>query len=85
VVRITQKDGGYYSPNEITLKAGVPAKLIFSGDAKDCSGKPKIAALNMKADFTQTGEATMDLGTLSPGTYELTCGMDSAGGSVVVQ
>lgn len=84
IVRITLKDG-YYSPNEIALKAGVPAKLIFTGDAKDCSGKPKIAELDMQADFTQTGEATMDLGTLSAGTYKLTCGMDSDGGSLVVQ
>jgi len=84
VVRVVQKDG-YYSPNEITLKAGMPAKLIFTGDSKDCSGKPMIADLNMKADFTETGEATMDLGTLSPGTYKLTCGMGSDGGSLVVE
>ncbi len=84
VVRVTLKDG-YYSPNEIALKAGMPAKLMFSGEAKDCSGKPKIAALNKQVDFTKTGEATMDLGTLSPGTYKITCGMDSAGGSLVVQ
>jgi len=84
VVRITQKEG-YYSPNQIELKAGMPAKLIFTGDAKDCSGKPKIAELNMQADFTQTGEATMDLGTLSAGTYKITCGMDNDGGSLVVQ
>jgi len=84
VVRITLKEG-YYSPNEIELKAGMPAKLIFTGDAKDCSGKPMIAELNMKADFTDTGEATMDLGTLSAGTYKLTCGMGSDGGSLVVR
>ncbi len=84
VVRITQKDG-YYSPNEIALKAGMPAKLIFTGDSKDCSGKPMIEALNMKADFTQAGEATMDLATVSAGTYKLTCGMGSAGGSVIVE
>jgi hypothetical protein len=84
VARITLK-GEYYSPNEIEIKAGVPAKLIFSGNAKDCAGKPKIAALNKQVDFTKTGEATMDLGTLSPGVYKLTCGMDSAGGSIVVR
>ncbi len=84
VVRITLKDG-YYSPNEITIKADMPAKLIFSGEAKDCSGKPKIAALNKQADFTQTGEATMDLGMVGAGTYPLTCGMDSAGGNLIVQ
>jgi len=63
----------------------VPAKLIFSGEAKDCSGKPKIAELNKQVDFTGTGEATMDLGTLNPGTYQITCGMDNAGGSLVVE
>ncbi len=84
VVRVTLKDG-YYSPNEITLKAGMPAKLIFTGDAKDCAGKPMIADLNAQADFTESGEAIMDLETVSPGTYELTCGMGSDGGSVIVQ
>jgi hypothetical protein len=84
VARITLK-GEYYSPNQIEIKAGVPAKLIFSGNAKDCAGKPKIAALNKQVDFTKTGEATMDLGALSPGTYQLTCGMDSPGGSIIVR
>ena len=84
VVRIVQK-GGYYSPHEIALQAGMPAKLVFSGDAKDCSGKPKIAGLDKQVDFTKTGEATMDLGTLGAGTYKLTCGMDSDGGSLVVR
>jgi plastocyanin len=84
VVNITQKDG-YYSPNEITIKAGTPAKLVFKGDAKDCSGKPKIADLNMQADFTKTGEATMDLGTVKAGTYPITCGMGSPGGNLIVE
>jgi len=85
VVRITRNDDGYYSPNEIALQAGMPAKLIFTGEAKDCSGKPKIADLNKQADFTKTGEAIMDLGTVPAGTYKITCGMGSDGGSLVVQ
>jgi plastocyanin domain-containing protein len=84
VVNIMLKDG-YYSPNEITIKAGMPAKLVFAGESKDCSGKPKIAELDKQADFTQTGEATMDLGTVKAGTYKITCGMDSAGGNLVVE
>lgn len=84
VVNVVLKDG-YYSPNEITIKAGIPAKLIFTGEAKDCAGKPKIEQLGKQADFTATGEATMDLGTPSAGTYPLTCGMGSAGGTLVVQ
>ena len=84
VVNIMLKDG-YYSPNEITIKAGMPAKLVFTGEAKDCSGKPKITELGKQADFTQTGEATMDLGTVKAGTYKITCGMDSAGGNLVVE
>jgi plastocyanin len=84
VVSIKLK-GGYYSPNAITVKAGTPAKLVFTGESKDCSGKPKIAELNKQADFTKTGEATMDLGALSAGTYKITCGMGSAGGNLVVE
>ena len=84
VVNIALKDG-YYSPNEITIKAGMPAKLVFTGQAKDCSGKPKIAELGKQVDFTQTGEATMDWGTVKAGTYKITCGMGSAGGNLVVE
>lgn len=84
VVKIMLKDG-YYSPNEITIKAGMPTKLVFTGEAKDCSGKPKIAELGKQVDFTQTGEATMDLGAVKAGTYKITCGMDSAGGNLVVE
>ncbi len=84
VVKIGVKDG-YYSPNNITVTTGTPVKVIFSGDAKKCLGKPKFPALNKQADFTTTGEATLDLGTLAPGTYKLTCGMGSDGGQIVVQ
>jgi len=61
---------------------GAPA--VEKGTATDENGV-QVVRITQKADFTQTGEATMDLGTLSPGTYDLTCGMDSAGGSLVVQ
>jgi len=84
VVMVSMKDG-YYSPNEITIKAGMPAKLVFEGMAKDCSGKPKIKDLDAQVDFTQTGEATMDLGEVAAGTYPITCGMDSPGGNLIVQ
>ena len=84
VVKVTLKDG-YYSPNEITITAGMPAKLVFTGEAKDCSGKPKIADLGQQVDFTKTGEATMDLGSVTAGTYKITCGMESAGGNLIVQ
>ena len=84
VVNVTLKDG-YYSPNEITITAGMPAKLVFTGEAKDCSGKPKIADLSQQVDFTKTGEATMDLGSVKAGTYKITCGMGSAGGDLIVQ
>lgn len=84
VVRITMKDG-YYSPNEITIKAGMPAKLIFTGDAKDCSGKPQIADLKAAGDLRETGETTIDLGATEAGTHPITCGMGSPGGNLIVE
>ncbi len=84
VIKVGVRDG-YYSPNQFAAKAGTPIKVTFSGKAEGCLGMPKFPSLNKKADFTKTGEATIDLGTLKPGTYEFTCGMDMTGGKIVVQ
>lgn len=76
---------GYYSPNIITAKAGVPLKVMFMGKTVDCAGKPKFGSLNKQVNFIKTGSGTIDLGTLAPGTYKFTCGMGSGGGTITVQ
>jgi plastocyanin len=83
VVDIGVKNG-FYSPNEFTVAAGTPVKVVFSGKAEGCLAKPTFKGIGTKADFT-SGEATVDLGELKAGTYEFTCGMGMAGGKIVVQ
>jgi len=77
-------EGGYLSPNTFTVRSGQPVELVFEGSAQGCLAMPKIEALGQKADF-KSGTATMDLGTLEPGTYPITCGMDEPMGSVTVE
>jgi plastocyanin len=80
-----QLAGGYYSPNTFTVKAGAPVRVVFGGKAKGCLAKPKIASLNKQVDFTSTGSATMDLGSLKPGVYTFTCGMGMNAGTITVR
>jgi plastocyanin len=83
VLNIGVQDG-FYSPNQFTVEAGVPVKVVFSGKAKGCLAMPTFPSLEKKADFT-SGEATLELGALEPGTYEFTCGMEMTGGQIVAQ
>ena len=76
---------GYYVPNKITAKAGMPIQIDFAGKSKGCVSKPKFPSLSQSADLSKTGVATMDLGTLKPGVYKFTCAMGMNAGSITVQ
>jgi plastocyanin domain-containing protein len=84
VIAIGVKDG-YYNPNQFKASAGSPIKVTFTGKTKGCLGMPILKSLGKKADFNRSGTATIELGTLQPGTYEFTCGMGMTGGKIVVQ
>lgn len=84
VLEIGIKDNAY-SPNTFSAKSGMPIKVVFTGKASDCLAKPTFPKLNKSVDISTTGQGTMELGALQPGTYELTCGMHSHGGNLVVQ
>jgi len=83
VIKIGVKDG-YYTPNELMVKAGQPVRVVFSGKATGCLAKPTFSSLSKKADF-RGGAATIDLGVLPAGSYPFTCGMKMTGGNIVVQ
>jgi hypothetical protein len=83
VVAIALK-GGYYTPNNFTVKANMPVRVTFSGAAKGCLAHPTFKSLGKKADVT-TGSASLDLGTLKPGVYQFSCGMGVNIGSITVQ
>jgi plastocyanin len=76
---------GTYAPNVITAKAGVPIRVVFTGNAEKCLAKPTFKSLGKSGDVTGTGSATIDLGTLSPGTYEFTCSMGMNAGTITVE
>jgi len=78
-------EDGYYTPNQITVKAGSPVAVKFSGKVAGCIGMPVFKELDIKADFTKTGDTTVDLGTLAAGTYTFTCGMGRPGGTIVAE
>lgn len=74
---------GYYRPNAVTAKAGIPIQMHFDGTAMGCLGHPTFESLNKKADMT-AGPTTLDLGALKPGTYPFSCAMDVNPGTLTV-
>jgi plastocyanin len=84
VVAIGVKDG-YYDPNQFTAQTGTPITVVFTGKARGCLGNPQFKSLGKKADFTKTGSATIELGSLPAGTYGFACGMGMTGGKLVVE
>jgi plastocyanin len=78
-------ENGYYSPNRISVKAGMPVKVVFTGKTKDCAGKPKFASLKKQIDIRSSGSGTIDLGALAAGTYQFTCGMGADAGMIVAR
>lgn len=74
---------GYYDPNTIELKAGVPAEITFS-QSSGCTAVVQSTALGFYQDLTQ-GPVTVKLPALAAGTYGFNCGMQMAFGSIVVK
>lgn len=74
---------GYYNPNVIVLKAGVPAEITF-GQSQGCTGQVLSKDLDFFEDLT-TGAKTVKLGALEPGEYAFSCGMEMVFGKIVVE
>jgi plastocyanin len=83
VVKISIKDGTYI-PNTFTVKAGMPVTVSFEGTATGCLGHPTFKSLNKVADATKSS-ASLNLGTLAPGTYKFACSMGMNAGTLTVQ
>lgn len=76
-------ENGYYRPNAITAKAGIPIQVRFEGTAMGCVAHPTFKSLNKKADMTK-GSTTLDLGSLKAGKYDFSCAMDVNPGTLTV-
>jgi hypothetical protein len=74
---------GFYQPNVIKLKAGVPAEITF-GQGSGCTGQVMSKDLNFFEDIS-TGPKTVKLPALQPGEYSFSCGMQMVFGKIVVE
>ena len=74
---------GYYDPNTITLKAGVPAEITF-GQSSGCTGQVMSQELGFFEDLT-SGPRTVRLESPTKGTYTFSCGMQMVFGKIVVE
>lgn len=65
-----------YVPDEITAKAGGPISLVFETDnVWSCIRATMLPTLDKSAILPQTGEETIELGSLAPGDYPISCSM----------
>ncbi|HSK47707.1 MAG TPA: cupredoxin domain-containing protein [Coriobacteriia bacterium] len=74
---------GYYEPNQIVLKAGVPAEITF-GQSSGCTAQVVSEELGFGEDLT-AGPATVELPALEKGEYPFYCGMQMVFGKIVVE
>jgi sulfite exporter TauE/SafE/plastocyanin domain-containing protein len=83
VQKITVDVAQGYNPNEIVLKAGVPAEITF-GRSSGCTAVVQSKDLGFEEDLT-TGPKTVKLQGLATGTYAFACGMNMVRGTIVVK
>jgi hypothetical protein len=74
---------GYYEPNAIVLKAGVPAEITF-GQGAGCTAQVMSQELGFFEDLT-AGPRTVKLPALEAGEYPFYCGMQMVFGKIVVE
>ncbi len=76
---------GYYSPNNVLLKAGVPTTLIFRSEgARGCERALVIPAFDVEEVLPESGDTVIDIGVLEPGTIDYSCSMGMVTGRLTV-
>ena len=74
-VRVQALNDGY-SPRVVTASAKGPVRLTFSTDrVASCILSTALPTLGKQVILPQTGSKTLDLGTLAPGDYPISCSM----------
>ncbi len=86
VVEIAVTPSGY-TPSSVLLRAGVPARLLFTRtEDGGCAQQVKAPDLGVRATDLPLNEAVVVAFTPSEaGTFAFTCGMDMLSGQIVVQ
>lgn len=74
---------GYYDPNVIVLKAGVPSQITF-GQSSGCTAQVMSDEIGFAEDLS-AGAKTVDIPALEAGEYAFYCGMQMVFGKIVVQ
>lgn len=74
---VTINAKGGYSPRNTSAQAGIPTKLIVKTNGTyDCSVALVIKSIGYQKILSQTGEETIDIGLMQPGTtLQGTCSM----------
>lgn len=84
IQRITvDTSSGSYDPNVLRIAAGVPTEITFTA-ASGCLAQVMSEELGFFEDLT-TGDVTVPLAPLEPGTYRFSCGMQMVFGQIVVE
>jgi plastocyanin domain-containing protein len=83
-VTITVQGG--YSPAEIHLKKGVPARLVFDRqETSGCSEEVVIPDFGIRKFLPAFKKTVIELTPDEAGTHEFTCGMSMLHGRLVVE
>ena len=78
-------DGGY-SPDELVIDAGSPARLIFHRhDSSPCSEQVVFPQFGIRMDLPQHKDVMVELPAAEPGEYEFECGMGMLHGRLVAR
>ncbi|WP_137626826.1 cupredoxin domain-containing protein [Lactiplantibacillus pingfangensis] len=82
-VKITVAGG--YQPAVVTLKQGIPAKLIFTRtNAQGCLDVVHSTDLQFKTTLPLNQPQTVMISTDQAGEFNYSCGMDMFSGKVVI-
>lgn len=77
---------GGYSPEVVTLKQGVPAKINFTRkDASSCLDRVVFSDFGINQELPQNKEETVEIDTSKPGEYQWACGMDMFHGKLIIK
>ncbi len=85
VVEIVAGDMGF-QPRQITLRAGVPARLVVTRMVEDdCSSRLTVPAYDVDTGLLPLGEpVTVEFTPAETGEVEWVCGMDMQRGTIAV-
>ena len=82
---VTVTEAGF-SPQRLTLKAGVPAQITFTRTSdKTCATAVVFSSLNIRRDLPLNQPVAIEFTPDQPGEVAFVCGMNMLRGSLVVQ